>query len=166
MRTLVRTMSIVQNVVERLSTIRMMRDECTIDRWIKTRDGWCWILSAIHATQDPLRCVTNQPRLWKPRNKNEKQKQTSVKDVRTLSTNELWAIGNLDRPYWGWDRRRAPRTFNLQQERKTQNSIKQQNKDDEWWMNDWMKEKDQTAGFSIRQSGAPERWCSLGGFRI
>ena len=26
--------------------------------------------------------------------------------------------------------------------------------------------KDQTAGLSIRPSGAPERWSSLGGFRI
>ena len=26
--------------------------------------------------------------------------------------------------------------------------------------------KDQTEGFSARQSGAPERWSSLGGFRI
>ena len=41
---------------------------------------------------------------------NEKQKKSSVKDVRMLSSeqpNEPRAIGNLDRPFWGWDRRRA-----------------------------------------------------------
>ena len=81
---------------------------------------------------------------FKMKNENEKQKQTSVKDVRTLSSEESdepRAIGNLDRPYWGWDQRRAPRTFSLKRVRKTQNSIKQQNKDNEWWMNDWPKEK-------------------------
>ena len=35
------------------STIRMVRDECTIHRWIKTRDGWRWIRSAAHATRPP-----------------------------------------------------------------------------------------------------------------
>ena len=38
----------------------------------------------------------------KAKKQNEKQKQASVKDVRTLYTeepNELRAIGNLDRPY-------------------------------------------------------------------
>ena len=38
------------------STITMMRDECTIDRWIKTQDGWCWIRSAAHATRPPALC--------------------------------------------------------------------------------------------------------------
>ena len=33
-----------------------MGDECTVDRWIKTRDGWCWILSAAHATRPPALC--------------------------------------------------------------------------------------------------------------
>ena len=97
-------------------------------------------------TQHKAPCAVRQISLGfeSQKNKNEKQKQTLVKDVRTLSTeepNELRAIGNLDRPYWGWDRRRAPRKFSLQCERKTQNSIKQQNKDDEWWMNDWPKNK-------------------------
>ena len=90
MRTLVRTMSIVQNVVKTLScenpnklqaigtlgidddavttgsarrnashnflsnsTIRMMRDDCTIDCWIKNQGGWCWIWRAVYQQAGP-----------------------------------------------------------------------------------------------------------------
>ena len=113
-----------------ISTIRMMRDEWTIDRWIKTRDG---VGSGVRLTDHDAGALRGQEI-------NPKFKmKTSVKDVRTLSSeqpSQPRAICKLDRRYRGWDRRRAPRRFGLQRERKTQNSIKQQNKDDEWWMND------------------------------
>ena len=124
---------------------------------------WCWIRSAAHATRR-LHGATNYEGLWRPRNKNEIQKKTLVKDVRTLSseqTNEPRAISTLHHTYWAWDWRRVPRTFSLQRERKTQSSIKQQKKDDECWMNDYPNKKDQAEGFSTCQSGAPERYCSL-----
>ena len=91
-------------------------------RWLVLDPECCW--------RNKTPCAVRQISLG---NKNEKWKKTLVKDVTTLSSeqpNELWAIGNLDHPYWGWDRRRAPRTFSLQRERKTQNSIKQQNKNE------------------------------------
>ena len=69
------------------STIRMMRDECTIDLWIKTRDGWCWIWSAADATRPPA-LYDKLDSALKPRNKNKKQKKTSVKDVRMLSSEQ------------------------------------------------------------------------------
>ena len=60
--------------------------------------------SGVPLTQHKTPCAVLQISLSSEsqETKNEKQKQTSVKDVTTLSTeepNELRAIGNLDRPY-------------------------------------------------------------------
>jgi len=81
--------------------------------------------------------------------------KTSVKVERTLSSeksNKPQAIGKLGDPYWGWNWRRAPRRFSLQGKRKTQNSNKQHNKDEEWWMNNWPSENRPNGKLSFRST--------------